>query len=352
MLERSIDLMAIAPTENMTYLLGFHTHPDERPCFLFLTAQSEAMLVPELNAADAQQRTDLPMETYADSDGPGAALQRVLEYLSVGGVKGLAIDDTMRADFAMLLLERFPNAAPVRASSVLTPLRMRKDAGELYVIRANAGTADEAMLAAFAAIESGASERTVARAVRDAFEGQGVTSVNFAIIGAGPNGAYPHHATGDRRMEIGDAVVIDIGARMDNYNSDITRMAVIGEPSDELKKVHGIVDQAVEAALAAAVPGARAREVDAAARGTIAAAGYGEAFVHRTGHGLGVTGHEPPYITSTNDEKLEAGMVFSIEPGIYLPGRFGIRLEEIVVLTDHGPEVLSALPRTWHRVRA
>lgn len=346
MAERGIDLFAVAPTENMTYLLGFHTHPDERPCFLFITAESEAMLVPELNAADARQRTDLPMETYADAEGPSAALERVLASVGADGARRLALDDTMRADFAMVLLERFQEAVPERASSILAPLRMRKDAGELSAIRANARTADEAMREAFAAIRPGASERAVARAVRDAFERQGVASTNFAIIGSGPNGAYPHHATGDRRMEVGDPVVIDIGARMDNYNSDITRMAVIGEPNAELAEVHAAVERAVQAALAAAVPGARARDVDAAARGTITAAGYGEAFVHRTGHGLGMTGHEPPYITETNDAKLETGMVFSIEPGIYLPGRFGVRLEEIVVLTDHGPEILSALPRS------
>lgn len=350
MSEQAIDLLAVAPTENMSYLLGFHTHPDERPCYLFLTSASAGMLVPELNAADAQQHTDLPMAVYADAEGPAAALEQTLARLDVAEVHRLALDDTMRADFALLLLERFPDAVPVRASSILTPLRMRKDEGELAAIRANARTADEAMRAAFSAVAPGLSERELARVVRDAFEGQGVAAVNFAIIGSGPNGAYPHHATGDRRIERGDAVVIDIGARMDHYNSDITRMAVIGEPSAEVLEVHGVVEQAVQAALAAAVPGARARDVDAAARRTIAAAGYGDAFVHRTGHGLGMTGHEPPYITETNDIRLEAGMVFSIEPGVYLPGRFGVRLEEIVVLTASGPEILSALPRDMHVV--
>lgn len=348
MLENAIDLLAVAPTENMTYLLGFHTHPDERPCFLLLTTEAEAMLVPELNAADARQRTDLPMETYADAEGPAEALERVLTHLSQREVNRLALDDTMRADFAMVLQERFPNAEAARASSVLSPLRMRKDATELASIKANAHTADEAMIAAFAAIRPGVSERDVARVVRDAFEGQGVASVNFAIIGSGPNGAYPHHATSNRPIEAGDPVVIDIGARMDNYNSDITRMAVIGQPSKELVEVNAVVERAVQAALAVAEPGVAARDVDAAARRTIEAAGFGEAFVHRTGHGLGVTGHEPPYITRSNDTKLEAGMVFSIEPGIYLPGRFGVRLEEIVILTDNGPEILSALPRSLH----
>ena len=170
----------------------------------------------------------------------------------------------------------------------------------------------------------------------------------FTIVGAGPNGAFPHHQTGETVLKSGDAIVMDIGAGMEGYSSDITRMAVMGTAPEGYDEIHAIVNAAVEAALAAAKPGVRAHVVDDAARGVITEAGYGAFFVHRTGHGLGTEVHEPPYITASSQTVLDEGMVFSIEPGIYMPGRFGLRLEEIVILRQDGPEILSDLPRDVH----
>ena len=164
-------------------------------------------------------------------------------------------------------------------------------------------------------------------------------------MGAGGNGAFPHHQTGDTVLQSGDAVVMDIGGGMDGYSSDITRMAVIGTPPDGYGEIHAIVEAAVQAAMAAARPGVMAHVVDDAARGVITDAGYGDYFVHRTGHGMGLEIHEQPYLTSASETVLDTGMVFSIEPGIYLPGRFGIRLEDIVILRPDGPEIFSELPR-------
>jgi Xaa-Pro aminopeptidase len=172
--------------------------------------------------------------------------------------------------------------------------------------------------------------------------------VNFTIVGAGSNGAFPHHATSRKLVEDGDAIVIDIGARKDAYNSDVTRMAFVGAPSQRYLEVHAVVEQAVQAALAVIRPGLAAKEVDRVARDVITAAGFGQYFVHRTGHGLGLNGHESPYITSTNELVLEEGMVFSVEPGIYLPGEFGVRLEEIVVVTSNGARIFNQLPREVH----
>jgi len=180
--------------------------------------------------------------------------------------------------------------------------------------------------------------------VRESFAGQRVKPL-FTIIGAGANGAFPHHQTGDTVLQTGDAVVMDIGGGKDGYSSDITRMALIGEAPKGYLEIHDIVEAAVIAAMAAARPGVRAHVVDDAARSVITNAGYGEYFVHRTGHGMGVEVHETPYITATSQTVLDEGMVFSIEPGIYLPGRFGIRLEDIVILRADGPEVLSEMDR-------
>ena len=183
--------------------------------------------------------------------------------------------------------------------------------------------------------------------MKEHFASEGATPA-FWIVGAASNGAFPHHQTGERKLAEGDAVVIDIGGRKGGFPSDITRMAVVGHPPEGYGQIHTIVEKAVQAALKAARPGVKARDVDAAARGVIEDAGYGEYFVHRTGHGMGVDGHEPPYITATSETILREGMVFSIEPGIYLPGRFGIRLEEIVILRETGPEIFSSLPRDLH----
>jgi len=192
-------------------------------------------------------------------------------------------------------------------------------------------------------------QRELADIVNASFASEGASTL-FAIIGTGGNGAYPHHATGDTVIREGDAIVIDIGARKGDFSSDITRMAILGEPPEDYAKVHAVVEAAVQAGLAAARPGVAASAVDQAARGVITAAGYGEYFLHRTGHGMGLEGHEQPFLTETSETILAPGMVFSIEPGIYLNGRFGVRLEEIVVLREDGPEILSELPREVSRI--
>ena len=180
--------------------------------------------------------------------------------------------------------------------------------------------------------------------------GAGNSPVEFAIVGGGANGAFPHHHTGPRPLQDGDAVVIDIGGRRAGYVSDITRMAFIGEPTTRYLDVHATVEAAVVAALAASKPGATCADVDSAARGVIEDAGYGEYFVHRTGHGLGLSVHEPPWIMTGYDVELRPGVVHSVEPGIYLPGEFGVRLEEIVHVTDSGCQRFSSLPREVHTV--
>ncbi|MCB1424950.1 MAG: aminopeptidase P family protein [Rhizobiaceae bacterium] len=347
MAETGADLVAIAPGSHMDWLVGFHPHPDERPCLLLVGREREAFLMPVLNAEGTREETDIAFHNWADADGPDAALAAALEDVGGREARNVVLDETMRADFALLLLGALPDAAHAFTDRTLGRLRMRKDEGEIEKLKMNAAIADRAMQKAFATIRPGMTEKELAQEIKEHFGSEGAVPA-FWIVGGGPNGAFPHHQTGERKLGEGDAIVIDIGARKAGFPSDITRMAAIGQPPEGYGQFHTIVENAVQAAMKAARPGVRAKEVDAAARKVIADAGYGDYFVHRTGHGMGIDGHEPPYITATSDTVLEEGMVFSIEPGIYLPGRFGIRLEEIVVLREDGPEVLSSLPRDLH----
>lgn len=344
------DLVALGPGSHMQWLVGFHPHADERPCLLLVGLEKETFLMPVLNAEGSRESTEIEFHTWADDEGPDAALAAALAAIDATAAKHVVLDETMRADFALLLLGVLPGATHAFTAETLGALRMRKDAGEYDRLKMNAGIADRAMQSAFAAIRPGMTETDLANAIKDHFASEGATPA-FWIVGAGSNGAFPHHQTGDRKLAEGDAVVIDIGGRKAGFPSDITRMAVVGRPPEGYGQIHTIVEKAVQAALRTARPGVRASDVDAAARGVIADAGYGEYFVHRTGHGMGIDGHEPPYITATSDTVLEEGMVFSIEPGIYIPGRFGIRLEDIVILRADGPEILSSLPRDLHIVQ-
>ncbi|MCX7559040.1 Xaa-Pro peptidase family protein [Sulfitobacter sp. F26204] len=341
---QSVDLVALGPGAHLAWLTGVRPHGDERPLLFCVSGTGAAFLMPVLEAESARQQTDLPFHTWSDDEGPQAALAAVLVGLGAEKAQSIALDETMRADFAGLVQDALPKARRQFGASTVGALRMRKDAAEYAALKKAALVDDIAMRRAWSDMRAGMTEREVADLVRDSFKAQG-GSVLFSIIGTGGNGAFPHHHTGDTVLKPGDAVVMDIGGNVDGYPSDMTRMAVIGTPPEGYLEVHAVVEAAVQAALATAKPGVKAHEVDDAARGVIEAAGYGDYFTHRTGHGLGVEIHEPPYITATAQVVLEEGMVFSIEPGIYLPDRFGIRLEDIVILRADGAEILSELPR-------
>jgi len=374
MAREGIDLLAIPPGDDLRYLVGFSTVADERPSYLFITADAALFLVPELNAQQASAHIHDPMLTYGDSEGPAKALTAGRQRL--GARHRIGVGDTMRADALLLLQHQWRDAQFVPASIVLAPLRMRKSAEEIEALRRAAATADTAVQAAWracrpgvteadiaAAVDAGfrtagatevksasvgsgpVTEADIAAAVDAGFRTAGATEVKSASVGSGPNSAFPHHHTGTRRAQAGEPVLFDLGSRVDGYCSDITRMAFLGEPPARYRDVHRAVEAAVQNALAVIRPGVPINEVDLAARRTIEQAGYGPDFVHRTGHGIGITEHEPPSVTQANALPLEEGMAFSVEPGIYLPGEFGVRLEEIVVVTAQGAEVLSRLPR-------
>ena len=349
MRETDTQLVAVGPGSHMQWIAGFHPHADERPCLLLVGAETAGFLMPELNAAASRLSSDLPMFTWGDADGPDAALAAALDAVLPARKGRVVLDETMRADFALLLLDALPGADRAFTDDTVGLLRASKDDNEYTALKACALLNDAAMKAAWAALRPGMTEADVAEIVKEHYLANG-GAMSFAIIGASENGAHPHHATGKRVLRRGDAVVMDIGGVIDGFPSDMTRMAVIGEPPEGYRDVHAVVERAVQAAMAAARPGVKAKDVDKAARDVIAEAGYGAYFVHRTGHGLGIDIHEPPYITATSETVLREGMVFSIEPGIYLEGRFGIRLEDIVILRADGPEILSSLPRDVHIV--
>ena len=344
MRDNNVDLVALGPGTHMNWLLGFNPYPDERPCMLLIGKDKEAFLMPSVNEEGMRSKTDIPMRCWNDENGPDKALSEAIEFTGSSDAKHIAIDEAMRSHFALILLESLSNPSYEFTNSTVGALRMRKDDNEYSNLKENALIDDRAMQAGFAAIKEGVTEIEIGEAINKHFISEGAKP-QFCIVGSGPNGAFPHHHTGDRKVQYGDVVLIDIGGRKGTFPSDMTRMSVLGEPPEEYHEVHSIVERAVQAAMKAAKPGVMAKEVDAAARGVITEAGYGDYFVHRTGHGLGIDIHEPPYITATSEVVLDEGMVFSIEPGIYLQGRFGVRLEEIVILRSDGPEILSELSR-------
>ncbi len=338
------DVAILGAGAHMDWVLGFHPHADERPCLLFVTQTDTAFLMPALNADAVAANSAIRQFKWADEDGPDNALSQLLSHIALPSAAAVSLDETMRADFALLAINAMDAPDVGFTENTVSALRMVKSADDLQELSKNARIADEALKKAFAFARPGVTELEVAEVIRTHFRENDAAPL-FTIVGAAANGAFPHHQTSNRTLKEGDAVVVDIGARNGRFSSDITRMMAIGHAPDGYQDVHDVVEQAVQAALKAARPGVLAKEIDKSARDVIDAAGYGEFFVHRTGHGLGLEGHEPPYLTKTSDTPLEAGMVFSIEPGIYLPDRFGIRLEEIVYLHDHGPEVLSGMSR-------
>jgi Xaa-Pro aminopeptidase len=350
MQDNNVDLVALGPGTHMNWLLGFNPYPDERPCLLLIGKEKEAFLMPSVNAEGVREQTKIPIHCWNDETGPEQALKETLSFTNTINAKHIALDEAMRSHFALLLLESLSNPTYEFTASTVGALRMCKDQEEFVNLKENALIDDRAMLVGFAAIKEGVSELEIGEAINKHFISEGAKP-QFCIVGSGPNGAFPHHHTGNRKVKKGDAVLIDIGGRKGTFPSDMTRMSVLGEPPEGYLEIHAIVERAVQAALSAARPGVMAKDVDAAARNVITEAGYGEFFVHRTGHGLGIDIHEPPYITATSEVVLDEGMVFSIEPGIYLQGKFGVRLEEIVILRNDGPEILSELSRNLNIIK-
>ncbi|MWG33049.1 M24 family metallopeptidase [Halomarina oriensis] len=347
--EADADLVCF-PSHNLYYLSGFDEHPGERHLLLFVPQTGDpTFLVPALYGEQVRETSWVEdVRTWDDDEDPREALSTVVADLGLGD--RVLVDDTMHARFTQDLAA-VHDAEMGLASEVLGPLRTRKDDAELDALRRAGEAADEALTAVRALGEEvvGWTETDLARRIERELDAAGGSGVSFAVIaGSGPNGAMPHHTHGDRTIEAGDPVVLDFGTVVDQYPSDQTRTLVFaGDPPAEFETVHEVVREAQQAAVDAVEPGVTCEAVDAAAREVVADAGYGEQFVHRTGHGVGLDVHEEPYIVAGNDRELEPGMVFSVEPGVYLPDEFGVRIEDLVVVTADGCERLNHTDRDW-----
>ncbi|MGH8899142.1 MAG: M24 family metallopeptidase [Egibacteraceae bacterium] len=343
-----VDALLIGPSADLYYLVGYHALPLERLTLLVVRADgAHALVVPRLERPRVEQSSAaglVPIHDFGETDDPFTLVGRLLDGVRPGATLG--VGDRLWAVFVLGLQASQPEAKWTRASVVTRELRMRKAPAEIDALRRAAQAIDRVHARVPRFLRPGRTEAEVGRDIADAILDEGHQEVNFVIVGSGPNGASPHHETGDRALVEGDAVVVDIGGTLDGYCSDCTRDYLVGSPAPPgYAEAHAALEAAQRAACEAVRPGVTAEAVDAAARDLLTEAGYGEAFIHRTGHGIGLEEHEEPYIVGGNDLVLQPGMVFSIEPGVYLEGRFGMRIEDIVVVTEVGCERLNQLPR-------
>jgi Xaa-Pro aminopeptidase len=348
--EQDVDLMLVTPGTDLRYLLDADGASHERLTCLVLPAAGHrappALVVPRL---EAPGWAHLPLDelgvevvTWNDGEDPYLLVSDL-----AGGPTRVAVADSMPAVHVFGLRDALPEATQTLAGPIVSELRMRKDAAEVAQLRAAGAAIDRvhARMAEF--LKAGRTEAQVGADIAAAIVEEGHAAAAFVIVGSGPNGASPHHDVSDRVIESGDVVVVDIGGPLPSgYYSDSTRTYAVGaEPPPPVRAAYAALQDAQERAVAAVRPGVTAEQVDAAARSRLTAAGLGERFVHRTGHGIGLDVHEDPYIVGGNALPLEPGMAFSVEPGVYVDGEWGARIEDIVVVTDDGCARLNTRPR-------
>jgi Xaa-Pro aminopeptidase len=343
---KGLDALLVTPGADLRYLTGYDALPLERLTCLVVPRDGEATLVvPNLERPRAESSPagalGIEIVGWDETDDPYA--------LTAGFIKDaetVGISDRTWLLHALRWRDALPGVRHELAGSALRELRMRKTAEEVEALREAARIIDGVQEQIQGMRLVGRTEQQVGRDVADAILVGGNVTVNFVIVGSGPNGASPHHDTGPRVIERGDAIVFDIGGTTpEGYCSDITRTYVAGEVPDGFDRLYAVLQEAQAAACDAVRPGITGEALDAVARDVITDAGFGEYFVHRTGHGIGLEEHEEPYIVGGNTEPLDPGMAFSIEPGIYLPGRYGARIEDIVVCTEDGGDRLNLVTR-------
>jgi D-alanyl-D-alanine dipeptidase len=332
----------------LVWLTGYHpTAMTERLTLLVLAPDQEpTLVVPALERPDAEAAAGAAAVTMVDWSDGSDPHPLVADLLPPEGRFG--ISDSTWALHLLGLQRALPDNRYEALTICLPMLRAVKDAAELDRLAAAGAAADAAYGEILRVGFAGRRETEVAADLAGLLRRFGHEEVDFTVVGSGPNGANPHHEAGDRVIEPGDTIVLDFGGLMDGYGSDTTRTVNVGEPSAQVREVHDIVRRAQQAAFEAVRPGVPCEEIDRVARHVITEAGYGEQFIHRTGHGIGVTTHEPPYMVEGEDQPLVPGMCFSIEPGIYLAGRFGVRIEDIVTVTEDGARRLN---NTSHELR-
>jgi Xaa-Pro aminopeptidase len=342
-----VDALCLSVGSDLPYLSGYRAMPLERVTMLVVPVDGRAYLVvPGLEAPRVSVPDDaFDVVGWAESDDPIATIDGFLE--DAGTV---AVGDETWARFVLELQESNPSRSYIGASDLMAELRMHKSSDEIAALRHAARTVDTVVDEMAGVRFSGRTERSISRELIDRTTTLGHDTMDFWIVASGPNGASPHHEPTDRVIESGDAVVVDFGGTQDGYCSDTTRMFVVGTAPYGFDAAYEVLREAQGAAVEAVRPGVTAASIDATARDIIDDAGYGDLFIHRLGHGIGMDTHEHPYIIEGNDRLLEAGMAFSIEPGIYVPDEWGMRIEDIVTVTTDGVERLNTSDRAYRVV--
>jgi Xaa-Pro aminopeptidase len=346
--EAGLTGVLVTPGPDLLYFAGYMPIAiTERITMLVIPASGEpAMIVPILERPDAESAPGAPalsLHDWTDGEDPYEATAALLDPDG-----RYALSDSAWSMHLLGLQRTCPRSGYVSMTTALPMLRAVKGDDELERLVA-AGEAADASLEDIVRVRfAGRTEREIAADLAGFLREHGHSQVDFTVVGSGPNGANPHHEMSERVIEVGDMVVLDFGGLKDGYGSDTTRTVHVGEPTDEEREVYEIVRRAQQAGFEAVRPGVACEEVDRAARKVITDAGYGKYFIHRTGHGIGLTTHEPPYMIEGEKRPMEPGMCFSIEPGIYLPDRFGVRIEDIVTVTEGGGRRLN---NTSHEMR-
>ena len=348
-----VDAVLLVPGANLRYFTGLEFGLSERPILAFLDAEGLALVLPELEVPQLEAHPELLPRVFSWSDEAGyeGAFRAALTRLSLAD-RTIGIDSmNMRAGEYLALLEVAPGLRVRRAEGNLTAVRARKEPGELDAIREAVALSERALRRLLPELRAGQSEQEIAARLSDLLKAEGSEGDAFApLVQSGPNSALPHGGPSARPRGAGEPLLIAFGGRKGGYPADITRTVFLGDPQPELARIFRVVSEANRAAVAAVGPGVAMQEIDRAARRVITAAGYGESFIHRTGHGLGLEVHESvPQLAEGVTTPLEPSMVMTIEPGIYLPGVGGVRLEDDVVVSETGAEVLTRLP---HRLPA
>lgn len=344
--ERGADWLFVSLSSDMVYLTGINRHPSERLTLFMLPQQGRArMIIPAFEAVKLEvEGHDVFYDvlTWEETDDPVDHVVRAVEPRAT-----VAVGEQMWSGFLIRIQKMLPEVNYVSAGDILVPLRIRKDEAEIAALQTVGRLMDRVFDDVRALEFAGRTEMEVGADVFDIVRRNGLNPTRAGGVSSGPNSASPHHSSGERTIEEGDAIWIELGqgGGYANYAADMTRAFHVGEPSQKYLEAYRAVQDGFEAAFDAVRPGIPCQDVDRAARKVISDAGFGDYFIHRVGHGLGIDGHEPPWMVEGNTDPVETGMVFSIEPGVYIPGEFGIRIEDIVFVTDDGAQSIYTATR-------
>lgn len=343
----NVDEMIITSPSYIFYLIGISVEPGERFLAIHVNEKGDKKLFINELSKSSCVGLEMDIQFYNDNENPIEILGK-----SIKNNKIVGIDKNWPSHFLIELINERPDMKFVNSSLIIDEVRMIKDEGELNLLRAASLIADKVVTDLIKVIPEKLSEKEMEGKVKELFKKYGTDKMSFdPIVAYGANAADPHHVGNEDHARNGDCILIDLGGLTNSYCSDTSRTVFFGEPSEEAKKVYEIVLEANKAAIEIIKPGVKFSDIDKTARGIIEKAGYGEFFTHRTGHNIGIEDHEYPSVSSINDMEVQKGMVFSVEPGIYIEGKFGVRIEDLVIVTEAGHEILNHTPKDYMVVK-